>query len=240
MDWTNLRPSSNPFHQTSTIQNRTTAHYSHSKGLHVTPGVHTDSARPRSTCLPPRPTCSCGSYFNSLPGSCRRYRRSPDALEHFHFCYDKTRRQRCLHHNQQTRSLEQMGALKDLMNNQRCIGIPCQISWIATFDDKRPGYIPSRTDIIRSRAIALIGGYIFRQIWIAMLWQRIHFGFSWLINMNSWLNYLYVFGDLLTHSRVVRWRIDRYLVKSFRSNRTEDEYWMHFWHHVIIAPSNIS
>jgi len=121
-----------------------------------------------------------------------------------------------------------MGAFTDLMNNQRCFGTPCQISWIATFDDKRPGYLPSRTEIIRSRAIALIGGYIFRQIWIAMLWQRIHFGFFWLINMNSWLNYLYVFGDLLTHSRVVRWRIDRYLVKSFRSNRTEDEYWMHF------------
>ncbi|KAF4614332.1 hypothetical protein G7Y89_g15405 [Cudoniella acicularis] len=91
-----------------------------------------------------------------------------------------------------------MGALTDLMNSQQCIGTPYQISWIAPFDENRPEYIPPRGEIIRSRATAIVGGYFFRQIWIALFWQRLHFGFFWLIYMNSWLNSLYVFGDLVS------------------------------------------
>ena len=90
-----------------------------------------------------------------------------------------------------------LGALTSLMNSQRCIGTPYQIKWIPPFDENRPGYIPSRAEALRSKAMQIVTGYIFRQILVTLLWQRIHIGLFWCLYMASWLNSLYLFGDLI-------------------------------------------
>ena len=97
-----------------------------------------------------------------------------------------------------TRTLSsKLAALTSLMQNQRCIGTPYQIAWLPPFDTTRPGYIPSRGEALRSTGVHFVAGYFARQLMITLLWPRIPLGLFWCLYIASWLNSIYLFGDLL-------------------------------------------
>lgn len=90
-----------------------------------------------------------------------------------------------------------LAGLTSLMQNQRCIGTPYEIKWLPPFDESRPGYIPSRGEALRSTGVQFVAGYFARQLMITLLWQRIPLGLFWCLYIASWLNSIYLFGDLM-------------------------------------------
>ncbi|CAF9934469.1 MAG: hypothetical protein HETSPECPRED_009237 [Heterodermia speciosa] len=123
-----------------------------------------------------------------------------------------------------------LAALTSLMQNQRCIGTPQEIKWIPPFDEHRPGYIPSRSEALRSTGGRFVAGYVARQLMITLLWQRIHLGLFWCLYIASWLNGIYLFGDLLGLLSGDSVRDHPPAFGSLRYTSTVRGFWGKYWH----------
>ncbi|KAL8786725.1 MAG: hypothetical protein Q9195_008100 [Heterodermia aff. obscurata] len=123
-----------------------------------------------------------------------------------------------------------LAALTRLMQNQRCIGTPQEIKWLPPFDEDRPGYIPSRGALLRSTGLQFVAGYFARQLMITLLWQRIHLGLFWCLYIASWLNSIYLFGDLLGLLSGDSVQDHPPAFGSVRHTSTVRGFWGKYWH----------
>lgn len=121
-------------------------------------------------------------------------------------------------------------ALTSLMNNQRCIGTPYEIKWIPPFDESRPGYIPSRAEALRSVAIQIVTGYLSRQVLVSFLWDILPLGLFWCLYIASWLNSLYMAGDLIALICGDPVEAHPPAFGSIRHTRTIRRFWGKYWH----------
>ncbi|KAL2824212.1 membrane bound O-acyl transferase family-domain-containing protein [Aspergillus cavernicola] len=123
-----------------------------------------------------------------------------------------------------------LGALTDLMNNQRCLGTPYQISWVPPFDEDHPDRIPPRREALGSKAMQMVAGYLFRQVLITLLWPRIHLGLFWCLYIASWLNSIYMFGDLVGLLAGNPVEAHPPAFGSLRHTKTIRGFWGKYWH----------
>ncbi|OQD81681.1 hypothetical protein PENANT_c026G11787, partial [Penicillium antarcticum] len=121
-------------------------------------------------------------------------------------------------------------ALTSLMNNQRCIGTPYEIKWIPPFDESRPGYIPSRAEALRSVATQIVTGYLSRQVLVSFLWDILPLGLFWCLYIASWLNSLYMAGDLIALISGDPVEAHPPAFGSIRYMRTIRGFWGKYWH----------